>query len=204
MNLALFDFDGTITTRDVFPGFLVHGAARWRICLGWGLLGLPYIGMRLGWVSPKLMRLAAAWVGFVGIDESHVRQRGERYARDVIAHMLRPEAMQRIAWHRAQGDRIVVVSASMDAYLEPFCREHGLELVCNHPRARRGRLTGGLRERDCAGAGKVARLTARYDLRSFPLIYAYGDTEEDRAMLELAQRRWFRWEEVSEGLGQSA
>ena len=197
MNLALFDFDGTITTRDVYPGFLTYCSPRWRVWLGWLLLGLPYVGMKVGVVSPKGMRLVAAWVGFVGADEARVRARGEDYAREVIATMLRPEAMARIAWHRAQGDTLVVVSASMDAYLEPFCREHGLELVCNHPASRGGRLTGWLRERDCAGPGKVARLNARYDLSRYSTIYAYGDTEEDRAMLGLAQRRWFRWEEIT-------
>lgn len=197
MNLALFDFDGTITTRDVYPGFLTYCSPRWRVWLGWLLLGLPYFGMKLGVVSPKGMRLVAAWVGFFGADEARVRARGEDYAREVIAGMLRPEAMARIAWHRAQGDTLVVVSASMDAYLEPFCREHGLELVCNHPAVRKGRLTGFLSERDCAGPGKVVRLNARYDLSRYPTIYAYGDTEEDRAMLGLAQRRWFRWQEVS-------
>lgn len=192
MDLALFDFDGTITSRDVFPSFLVHGAPRWRVGLGWGLLGLPYAGMKLGVVSPRWMRLAAAWVGFIGMREVDVRARGEDFAQRVIPSLLRPEAMARIAWHRERGDTIVVVSASMDAYLEPFCRAHGLALVCNHPAVRGGRLTGLLRERDCAGEGKVARLRARFDLEHFDRIHAYGDTDEDRAMLALAQHRWFR------------
>jgi phosphatidylglycerophosphatase C len=196
MNLALFDFDGTITTRDAYPAFLTYCSPRWRVLIGWAVLGLPFLGLKLGLVSPKAMRLGAAWVTFVGANEAHVKARGEAYAREVIATMLRPEAMQRIAWHRAQGDTIVVVSASMDCYLEPFCREHGLELVCNHPAARNGRLTGRLRGPDCAGVGKVVRLNERYDLARFGVIHAYGDTQEDQAMLDLAHRRWFRWEEV--------
>jgi phosphatidylglycerophosphatase C len=196
MNLALFDFDGTITTRDVYPGFVTAVSPRWRVWLGWALLGVPYLGMKRGWVSPRFMRLSLAFIGFAGASEARLRAAGERYARDTIARLLRPEAMRRIAWHQAQGDTVVVVSASMDFYLQPFCREHGLELVCNHPAAFRGRLTGGLRERDCAGAGKVVRLAERYDLSQYRAIYAYGDTEEDRAMLALAQHRWFRWEEL--------
>lgn len=197
MNLALFDFDGTITTRDVYPGFLSYCSPRWRVVAGWVVLALPYLLMKRGWFSPKAMRLLAAFVGFFGASESHVRARGEAYAREVIATMLRPEAMARIDWHREQGDTIVVVSGSMDVYLEPFCRAHGLELVCNLPASRGGRLTGFFRERDCAGVGKVARLNARYDLSRYATIYAYGDTDEDRAMLGLAHQRWFRWEQVA-------
>jgi phosphatidylglycerophosphatase C len=29
------------------------------------------------------------------------------------------------------------------------------------------------------------------------LVYAYGDTAGDRAMLALAHRRWYRWQEQS-------
>jgi phosphatidylglycerophosphatase C len=144
MNLALFDFDGTITTRDVYPGFVTAVSPRWRVWLGWALLGVPYLGMKRGWVSPRFMRLSLAFIGFAGASEARLRAAGERYAHDTIARLLRPEAMRRIAWHQAQGDTVVVVSASMDFYLQPFCREHGLELVCNHPAAFRGRLTGGL------------------------------------------------------------
>lgn len=198
MNLALFDFDGTITTRDVYPGFLSYCSPRWRVWLGWIVLGLPYAGLRLGLVSPKAMRLGAAWVCFFGADAAQVRARGEDYARDVIPRLLRPEAMERLEWHRQQGDTVVVVSASMDFYLVPFCREHGLELVCNHPEVVDGRLTGKLSQSDCAGSGKVDRLQARFDLSRYRQIYAYGDSEEDRAMLELAHRRWFRWEEQAQ------
>lgn len=197
MNLALFDFDGTITTRDVYPGFCSYASPRWRVLLGWTLLGLPYLGMKRGWVSPKFMRLVLAFITFCGASEARLRAAGERYAREVIPTLLRPEALARIEWHRAQGDRIVIVSGSMDFYLAPWCREHGLELLCNRPAASGTRLTGLLAGGDCAGTGKATRVRASYDLAQFPLVYAYGDTAEDDALLALAQRRWFRGEELT-------
>jgi phosphatidylglycerophosphatase C len=195
MNLALFDFDGTITTRDAYPGFCSYCSPRWRVWLGWTLLGLPYLGMKRGWVSPKFMRLVLAFITFSGTREAHVRAAGERYARDVIPGMLRPEAMARIDWHRAQGDCIVVVSGSMAYYLEPWARANGLEVVCNRPTVRGVRLTGLLEPPDCDGENKVRRVRARYDLAQYPLVYAYGDSAGDRPMLAIAHRRWFRWEE---------
>lgn len=196
MNLALFDFDGTLTTRDVYPGFLTFCSPRWRVMLGWALLALPYLGMKRGWVSPKGMRLVAAWVTFFGANRARVYAAGERYARDVLPGLLRPEAMARLAWHQAQGDRIVVVSGSMDCYLAPWCRAHGVELLCNQPAAWGERLSGFLAGVDCAGEGKAKRVRAHCDLARYPLVYAYGDTAEDDALLALAQRRWFRGEEL--------
>ena len=195
MNLALFDFDGTITTRDVYPGFLQYCSPRWRVVAGWFVLAVPFLLMKRGWFSPDWMRRIAALVTFAGASERRVREAGERYAREVIPTLLRPEAIARLDWHRAQGDRIVVVSGSMDAYLDPWCRAQGIEVVCNQPAARNGRMTGFFALEDCANEGKVRRLAAVLDVRAYPVVYAYGDTRADHAMLALAHRRWFCWQE---------
>ncbi len=49
---------------------------------------------------------------------------------------------------------------------------------------------------DCSGEEKARRIRQRYDLPRYPIIYAYGDTGEDEAMLRLAGRKYFRWQEV--------
>lgn len=195
MNLALFDFDGTITTRDVYPGFLQYCSPRWRVVPGWLVLGVPYLLLRRGWFSPDRMRRLAAFVTFAGASHARVREAGARYARDVIPTLLRPEAMQRLAWHRAQGDRIVVVSGSMIEYLGPWCAAQGIDLVCNEPASRRGRMTGFFAKEDCANDAKLRRLAQVLSLRDYALVYAYGDTAADRAMLDAADRRWYRWRE---------
>ncbi len=41
-------------------------------------------------------------------------------------------------------------------------------------------------------------MRAQYALDRFAAVYAYGDTDEDREMLELADKRYFRWQEVRE------
>lgn len=197
MNLALFDFDGTLTTRDVYPGFLQYCSPRWRVVAGWVVLALPYLGMKRGWVSPDWMRRVAAFVTFAGADAQRVRAAGERYAREVIPALLRPEALAKLEWHRAQGDRIVVVSGSMDCYLDAWCRARGIEVVCNQPASRHGRMTGFFATEDCANDGKVRRLRALLDPSAYPVVYAYGDTAADRAMLALAHRRWYRGEEIT-------
>ena len=111
-----------------------------------------------------------------------------------LPHVLRPEAMARLAWHRERGDRIVVVSASLDAYLAPWCRAHGLELICSELESREGVLTGNYRGGDCAGAAKAARVRANLRLEDYACVHAYGDTVEDRELLALAHRPVYRWQ----------
>jgi len=72
-----------------------------------------------------------------------------------------------------------------------------VDLICTQLEERNGSLTGRYVGRDCIGAEKVARIRGRYDLAAYPVIYAYGDTEDDREMLELADKKFYRWTEIA-------
>jgi phosphatidylglycerophosphatase C len=196
-NLALFDFDGTITTSDTFAPFLFYAAEPARIIIGRLVLSPLIVGYKLGLVSASRMRRSAARFVFRGRREGDVREAGLEYSRSRIASMVRPHALERIRWHQAQGDEVVVVSASLDVYLADWCRQLGVELICTELEAEEGVLTGRYRTGDCCGPAKAKRVRERYDLRSFNLVYAYGDTREDDALLRLASKRFYRWRELA-------
>lgn len=197
MNLALFDFDGTITFGDNFKPFLFFAAPR-RVALGTVLLAPLVAGYRAGWVSGTRMRAACSFVGFRGRREEELHALGLEYSQ-TIGRNVRPEALDKIRWHQAQGDTVVVVSASLNFYLSVWCREMGLELICTELEVSNGRLTGRYRGGDCSGLEKARRVRERYELARYPVIYAYGDTSEDAELLALAHRRVFRWREQAAG-----
>jgi len=197
MNLALFDFDGTITHRDTFRPFIEFAVERRRRVLGGLVLGPVVAAYGLGYVPATRMRALAAFCGFRGRRETDLDALGARYA-STFESVVRSEALERIRWHRAAGDRVVVVSASLRSYLRVWCETLELELICTELESRRGVLTGRYLGGDCTGAEKARRVRARYDLARYPVIYAYGDTHEDRELLGLASKRYFRWREVSE------
>lgn len=197
MDLALFDFDHTITSNDSYGRFLRRIAtpqqrshARWTI-------GPWLAGYRLGLVSAAQLRRRATLVAFAGRDAAEIAHRGECFARDDLPAMLRPDMMQRIDRHRAQGHRLVLVSASLDLYLAPWCRLHGMELLCNRLDARDGRLTGRYNGHDI-GTDKAEAIRAHCgDLSRHARIHAHGDSREDRPMLALAHERWYRGRRIA-------
>jgi phosphatidylglycerophosphatase C len=197
MDLALFDFDGTITTTDTWTPFMRLAVRPARIVAGQRLLAPVVVGYRLGLVSSSAGRRAAARVGFRGEDAASVRRLGEHYAATVLPGRVRPEALERIAWHQSRGDQVVIVSASLDVYLLPWCQSRGLDCVCTILEERGGRLTGRYLDGDCTQGEKVKRLRQRYELSRYAVVHAYGDSGEDRQMLELAQRKYYRWKEIS-------
>lgn len=192
MNLALFDFDGTITNAESFGDFLRFAVTPRRLAIG-GVVFAPLIaGYRLGWVSGNRVRAGIARFALRGVDERSLREAGEAFADKVIPGTVRPEAWERIVWHRERGDTVVVVSGAFDIYLEPWCRRHGLGLICSRLQARDGRMTGRYEGAQCVGEEKPRQIHAKYDPTQFQQIYAYGDTKEDFPMLRMAHHRYFR------------
>lgn len=192
MNLALFDFDGTITTREMFPDFMRFAVTPRRLACGQVLLAPLVAGYGLGIVPGNAVRAAIVAFGFRGVAERDIKRAGEAFASDIIAGALRTDAMERIRWHQAQGDRVVVVSGSLETYLSPWCRQHGLELLCSRLQAIDGVLSGRYLGAQCVGKEKARRIRERYDLHDYAAVYAYGDTHEDDEMLALADHRYFR------------
>jgi phosphatidylglycerophosphatase C len=198
MNLALFDFDGTITTADSFRPFLYFTASRLRLALGTALLAPMIAGYELGLVRDTRMRAAGAWVAFRGRRESEIKELGERYSQKLDA-LVRPEVLSKLRWHQTNGDTVVVVSASLGAYLDPWCRRTGVDRISTELEAEAGVLTGRYTLGDCTGPEKARRVRERYELARYRTIYAYGDTAEDEELLSLATRRFLRGRELEGG-----
>jgi HAD superfamily hydrolase (TIGR01490 family) len=197
MNLALFDFDGTITTREMFPDFMYFAVPPTRLAIGKVVLSPLVIGYKLGMVSGSLVRAGVVGFGFRGMSVNQFEQLGRDFSDKVLPGVIRPEALAKIRWHKAQGDTVVVVSGALDVYLAHWCRQHDLDLVCSRLEVRGGALTGRYEGEQCVRKEKPRRVAERYDLDDYPLVYAYGDTKEDLDMLGIASRKFYRWKEVA-------
>jgi phosphatidylglycerophosphatase C len=197
-NLALFDFDGTITWTDTWTPFMRMATRPWQLAAGRVLLSPVVAGYRLGLLSASTGRCIAARVAFTREDAAAIRRLGAEYAAQVLPGTVRPAALERIEWHRGRGDEVVVVSGSLDVYLQPWCAAHGLACICATLEERTGAFTGRYAGGDCSGAEKVRRVKQRYDLAAYDLIYAYGDSVEDRELLDIAHEKSYRWAKISQ------
>jgi phosphatidylglycerophosphatase C len=193
-NLALFDFDGTITFRDTFTPFLYFASSRTHIVRQSLRLAPAILGYKLGLVPATKMRALAAGAAFRGRSEAELRELGATYAERVLPGVIRPQALERIHWHKQRGDRIVVVSASLAVYVRPWAQPLELDVIATELSTKDGLLTGGYEGGDCAGPEKARRVEARYAPSGYATVFAYGDTSEDDALLALADEPYFRWQ----------
>lgn len=190
-RVAAFDFDGTLTRRDTLMGFLwaasdARGRARGLLASPPALLAYEARAVDNHRAKTWLVR---AWLR--GAEVEAVRAASDRYA-ETISRLERPEALRRLAWHRALGDRVVVVTASFEVSVRAWVRRRGLRdvrVIGSRLAAEGGRLTGALDGRSCAGAEKVRRLEPH--LLGAEL-WAYGDSRGDTELLARADRAFYR------------
>jgi HAD superfamily hydrolase (TIGR01490 family) len=196
MNIALFDFDGTITTREMFPDFMHLAVEPRRLALGKVLLAPLIIGYKLGIVPGTYVRAAIVRFAFSGVPLASIEAHGLRFAQSGLPPAVRPEALERINWHKSRGDTVVVVSGAFDVYLRHWCQAHQVALLCSSLEHKDGALTGRYLGQQCVLEEKARRVRNTYDLSSYARIYAYGDTKEDLGLLALAHERYYQWQQV--------
>lgn len=196
-ELALFDFDHTLTDRDSYARFLRRVATPERRAQAWWRVGPWLLAYRLKLISAERIRRRVTMQVLRDRHLDDIATQAQAYARDDLPAMLRPDMMEQLRWHKAQGHTVAIVSASLDLYLRPWCEQLGLELICNTLETDGNRLTGRYAGGDI-GRHKAARIRSRYDLAGFHRIHAYGDSAEDKPMLALAHVRWWRGKPVAQ------
>jgi phosphatidylglycerophosphatase C len=184
-GLAAFDFDGTLIAGDSLPHFLtrVLGPAGFTRALAEASPGMLAGYRRGGRDGSKAALLERALAGQVS---ARVAEVGEAFGR-LLARRIRPEMAERLAWHREQGHRRVLVSASLAVYLEPFGRLSDFDevIATRLETGPDGLLTGRMDGPNVRARQKALLLTEF--LGPGPIeIWAYGDSAGDREMLEMA------------------
>lgn len=190
--LALFDFDGTVTAQDTFGRFVFLSISGLRKQVFTRIITPMLWLRRRDYITSAALRRAALQVALIGQSSQRLRALGAHYAATHLPTVVRPDMLERIRWHQVRGDTVVIVSASVDDFLAPWCRQQGVTLLCNQIAMRAGRLLPWFTPYDCAGEGKVQRIRASYDLTQYDRIYAYGDTAEDLPMLLLADEAYYQ------------
>lgn len=198
MNLALFDFDGTITDREMFRPFISVAVDRRRLALAKLVLVPIAIAYKFGIVSGRTARASAVRLCFSGVSLSKFDAASRAFMESHLHGAIRPVAMDRINWHKARGDKVIVVSGGFGGHLSQWCSQYGLELICSRLEHRLGKLTGRYVGVECSGAEKAKRILEEYDLNAYSTVYAYGDTEDDFEMLSLAHKKFYQWNELND------
>ena len=192
MNLAIFDFDGTISFKDSFRGFIIYYHGYLSFTLGSIILTPVYLLYWFRIISNNTMKEKVISYYFRGEVVMDFERKCLEYSTNEINKIIRSKAKDRIDWHQARGDKVIVVSASVKSWLKIWCEENKIELIATELDIKDGRLSGKLKGRNCYGVEKVNRIKKEIELEIFEEVYSYGDSKGDREILELATKGYFK------------
>jgi phosphatidylglycerophosphatase C len=188
--VAAFDFDKTLARRDTVVPFLrlVSGSA--------ALVGkLTLQSHRLAPAALRrqrdVLRAEATRLVFGGRPIGEVDNVAAPFGARLVSQALRPDTLARLHWHRNEGHRVVIVSASYEAYLRVVADLLGIDAALGtRLDVVDGVCTGRLDGPNCRGPEKVIRLDRWLDSQELAHsdveLWAYGDSAGDRELLAAA------------------
>jgi len=191
MKLALFDFDGTLTKKDSFVSYFSFVNGRSTFILK-SLSIIHYIlGYYLKIISGE--RLKEKYLQILVRDKSKVEMQKHtaRYVQEASSSILGTQVYNQMLKFKSDGFRCIVVSASMDIWLDEWCRINECEVICTKAEVVNGKYTGRLSTPDCVGNEKVIRIRQHIALENYDTIAAYGNAA-DSDMLALASNNDLR------------
>jgi HAD superfamily hydrolase (TIGR01490 family) len=190
--LAVFDLDGTLTRGDTLAPFLRFVCGTWRFLLLLPLALPALLGVLIG-MPRQRAKEALLRLYLRGMPAERLAERGEAFARERMPKLLRPGAMERLAWHQVRGHRCALLSASLSAYVEPWAKQAGFDdVLCSQLEIRDGLVTGKLEGANCQGEEKVRRLEEAYGDLTNLNIHGYGDSPGDRHFLARCAEAHYR------------
>ncbi len=188
VTVAAFDVDNTLTVRDCVVPFMksVGGISRLSKVL------LTDIGETFQSVRRRdrdSLKMKFVDGVFAGKDAREVESLGIQFASKVADKWLRSDVATRMRWHQEQGHVVILVSASLGAYLHPLGDLLEVDAVlCTELEEKDGLLTGKLVGQNCRGKEKASRVQKwcqESGIATEDLVYAYGDSSGDTELLAL-------------------
>ena len=138
-QVVAFDFDGTLTTRDTLLAFIRYAkgtrAFLWGFLRHAHLLVLMKLRLYPNWKAKQ--RVFSYFFSGMSLDVFDVLC--QQFAAD-NRHLLRPEGIQAVQQAQADGAEVLIVSASIDNWVQPFFPS--VKVVGTQIEVANGRLTG--------------------------------------------------------------
>jgi len=190
-NLALFDFDGTITTKDTLSDFFKF--------IEPNLIKFFYykyvfnikdnIAYKLGFIDLDKLKKSRIEAFFHKKNYADLLALGDNYATIILPKLIKTSALEAIDNHLNNNDDVYIVSASIDIILKNWCLKKNISLITNNIDSASNNYLG----RDCNYEEKLIRIKQSINLEKYNFIYAYGDTEGDKYMLEIANYKFYQY-----------
>jgi HAD superfamily hydrolase (TIGR01490 family) len=197
MITALFDFDGTLYTGHIWQDLVRHHWAAHRSRF-WVVAYVarnmaPFPLYKAGLMSgERFYRIWGETMGWLlsGWTLAEAQALFEHLTEEQIVSNLRPDMLDCLRQHRAEGHLVALVSGTFAPFLEVIARRIEVPYAIGTPlEVHDGRYTGRIVPPLCQGGGKPQRVQAFLTEQSLGVdwaaSFAYADRDTDIPLLSL-------------------
>lgn len=192
-QLALFDFDGTLTKKDTFLEFIkyIHGFSGFL----WGFsIHAPYLlAMKLKLYPNWKAKEKILTYFFKELEKETLNEKAILFCEHKLPKLMRKSGIEQLEKHINNGDKTYIVSASAALWIAPWCEKYGISLISTELEVNGSHFTGKIAGKNCYGIEKVNRIKALEDLGKYEHIFAYGDSSGDKEMLAIADKPHYKY-----------
>ncbi len=191
-DIAFFDFDGTITTKDTMLEFLRFLVGKLKYNCYMLILTPVFFALKVKLISNHQAKeiMLSFFIGGRKLEEIQIS--GNTFCKNILPALIRSKALETIKLHQSKQVEVVIVSASAEYWLKNWCDEYGLILIATRLSIENGKLTGKISGQNCYGFEKVERIKSSFKLDNYENIFCYGDTKGDLPMLSLATKSFYK------------
>lgn len=187
-TIVVFDFDGTITRKDTLLEFIKFSKGKLSFIIGFVLFSPLLIAYKLGLYPNWKVKQKIFSYFFNGLKYSTFCELGKDFTTKINS-FLKPTQIEALKHHITNGDKVYIISASIEEWISPWCNEFGIENVLGTQiEVQDGIITGKFKSKNCYGQEKVNRLLKKEPARKQYFLIAYGDSCGDKEMLAFADK----------------
>jgi phosphatidylglycerophosphatase C len=185
-QIAFFDLDGTITEKDTLFEFVKEFVSPITFKFNLLLLIPLLLLAKLNLLESGRVKALFIYLCLRKIEKKQILTKAREFSLYKLPLLARSSMLNRLEWHKANGHEIVIVSASINFWIEPWASKNGYALICSEMKFESERITPFLKGKNCKGIEKLRRVKDAYDFKNYGYIYAYGNEESDNYLLAIA------------------
>ena len=190
-SLALFDFDKTLYKKDSLIEFTKFYKGKYVFYTGMIKILPALILFKLGIITNEKAKKKFILHFYKNEEYTFFLAKGKEFALTQIQKNLNSLIYNKLKKHISENHSIYIVTASFSEWIEPWCKEHNIEIIATRLEIIDSKINGNLSTKNCFGKEKVKRILEKINLDNFEKIYVYGSGKGDYDMLQLKKQRKF-------------
>ena len=184
--IYIFDFDGTITSKDSFLLFSFYSIGFLASLNYWITVFLCYPFI------PKWKLKESFFKNFKGVPLKDFNSSCVLFFKKCLHQFIRNSFFNYIAGLNSNAE-IVIVTASVSNYIKPWCDKMGFDLIATELEVVNEKITGRFSTPNCNYQEKVVRIQNKYNLSKYTEIHVFGNSKGDFDMLELGTHKYYNF-----------